>query len=85
LPEVAVRSHLLVAMLVGAMLLPNARYADRDRFVTGSALGVGSGRSTGGLADYGLIGMLPGGLMVGTSGCCYQWTRSGRLIRAACR
>ena len=55
-----------------------------DRFVTGSALGVATGKATGGLADHALIGMLPGGLMIGSSGRCYRWTRSGRLVPGRC-
>lgn len=58
--------------------------ADRDRYLTGAGVGVGSGKATGGLADYSLPLMLPGGLMVSTSGRCYAWTRSGRLVPARC-
>lgn len=80
----AKHAHPVVAGLVVGMLLPTAPFADRNRFVTGSALGPASGRSTGGLADYALIGTLPGGLMLGSSGRCYAWTQSGRLARAVC-
>ncbi len=61
-----------------------AHSADRDRYVTGAEFGVGTGKATGGRADHSLPFMWPGGIMAGTSGHCYAWTRSGRLIPARC-
>jgi hypothetical protein len=78
----SVRMRAAGLILVAGLFFAHA--ADRDRYVTGLALGAGSGRATGGLADHSLPVMLPGGIMVGTSGRCYAWTRSGRLMPARC-
>ena len=78
------RSSLVSAVLLSGLLLAGAPFADRDRFVTGATIGVASGRATGGLADHVLIGTLPGAIVIGSSGRCYGWTRSGRLLRVGC-
>ena len=78
------RVSALACLLASGLTLMLAHAADRDRYVTGSAYGAGSGPSTGGPADHSLYMTLPGGIMVATSGRCYAWTRSGRLVRAPC-
>ena len=53
------RAQNFAIILVGMAFF--AHSADRDRYVTGSALGSGSGKATGGLTDYSLVGAWPGG------------------------
>lgn len=78
------RPRAVSAIALSGLTFLLSHSADRDRYVTGAQYGVASGKATGGLADYSVPMMLPGGIMVSTSGHCYAWTRSGRLVKAAC-
>ena len=76
------RNPAIASILAAGLFLVHA--ADRERYVTGSAYGAGSGPSTGGPADHSVNVMLPGGVMLSSSGHCYAWTRSGRLVPVIC-
>jgi hypothetical protein len=55
-----------------------------DGFIGRAILGAGSGAATGGLASHSLVGRYDDGTFQGSSGRCYAWTPSGRMVTVLC-